>query len=357
MQALPHVAHVECAARRRLWHNLNVQKQPRDLRLGLSTVMALASLAAGPGCGSTSAGDAGGGSAPDAPAAPQSGVQLHVGPWAVAPGEEINRCVVAQVEKTLLVNGIESWAGQNVHHFRTDATIANVPLGDHDCAEIFTQEVMANSITLYSTTKAHERIDFPKGTAGQLPRGFVTLIMSYHYLNTSADSQTVEGYLNLETTTRDQVETLINGLVGTYDDFELPPLAKTSLKATCNIDRPIDVIALTSHAHDLLTSFEIRLVRQGNRPAEPDHFSDDGRTSILKTYIDAPVRLEPGDQIEWICSYDNPTDLPVREGEGAADEMCKAIVVYVPDQGALACNATREQEVVTPTQTAPPADF
>jgi hypothetical protein len=42
--------------------------------------------------------------------------------------------------------------------------------------------------------------------------------------------------------------------------------------------------------------------------------------------------LKAGDRLTWECEMDNPTDLVVRFGDMAADQMCNLFGYYVADQ-------------------------
>lgn len=292
---------------------------------------------------------------PPPPPAVDGGIQLHVGPFDVAAGTEIHKCVVQRMEDSLLVNQIESWSTDKSHHFAADVTIVNIPEGTFDCRDVFTSEVMANSMTVYSTDRAHNLIDFPAGSAGKLPAKYARVILSFHYVNPTKEARHVEGFLNLYTTDPKNVQTLVNGIVGSVDKFTLPPRSPATITGTCTVDRAVDVIALTGHAHQQLTSFELRLVRGGVRPEAPDYHTTEWSGPPLDVRSDAPIHLEPGDAIEWTCNYQNPTDAPITEGESTSQEMCMAIVVYLPDQGFLACRVTPSVPKGKAKQQTPPA--
>lgn len=320
---------------------------------------ALAALAfassAAMGCGAEAPPDGLDAKAPPPP--PASGIQLEVGPFHVPAGEEIFRCTVVKVEDTLLVDAIESFAGDDVHHFSVDATLATIPSGVYDCNDVFTSDVMQNSLTVYSTTRPHDRIRFGDGIAGKLPARFFTLILSYHYLNTTGEPQDVGGYLNIETTTKDKVKTLINGIVGATRRFVVPPQSERSFTKRCTTDRALDVLAVTSHAHEQLSLFEVSFIKNGARPEAPHHVATDGLNPDMTVFTDAPIHLEPGDAMEWTCHYKNPTDAPITEGERADQEMCQAIAIYAPDQGFLSCNVYDDQTEKPFKQLAPPASI
>lgn len=288
------------------------------------------------------------------PPAPASGVQLHVGPWVVQPGQEINRCTTFHLDDEMLVDGIETWTSEHVHHFATTATIVYVPDGVHDCSEVFTDDVMRNSQTVFSTTRTHHQIIFPPGMAGKLSAGFTTVILAMHYINASPKPLVAEGYLNLTTTTKDKVTTLVNGVVAHQRMFSLPPHSVTHPTGRCMLDRPIDVLAIGSHAHSRMTSLEIRILKNGVRPDLPDYVNYDWATPQIDMHTDAPIHLNAGDGIEWICNYENDGDTTIVEGQNTTDEMCTAVLVYAPDQGFLTCDVTPDAPVGTVRVAAPP---
>jgi hypothetical protein len=270
------------------------------------------------------------------------GLQYKVGPFEIPANSEIHKCVTTRIEDSILVNRIESFASEKSHHFSADVTIVAIPEGVFDCHDVFTNEVMANSMTVYSTDRATNRVDFPDGVAGKLPAKYAHLILSFHFVNPSAKAKTVEGYLNLWTTDPSNVHTLVNGIVGEARNFKLPARSHSSVTGTCTIDRAVDVVALTGHAHQELTSFELRLIRGGKRPEKPDYRTTEWSGPPLDVRAQDPVHLDAGDSIEWTCNYENPRDETITDGESTSQEMCMAIVVYMPDQGFLACRVTPE---------------
>jgi hypothetical protein len=305
-------------------------------------------------CGSATDSDAPSSWPPPPPAA---GIQLKIGPFELAPGDEIHKCVTYDVQDTMLINRIESFSTLKSHHFAADVTVVPLPEGTHDCRDIFTEAVMQSSMTVYSTDRQQNRIDFPDGVAGKLPAQFAKLILSFHVVNPSSKPINVEGYINLHTTEREKVHALINGIVGSVLHFSLPPRADTTLTGTCTVDRPIDVIAMTGHAHQRLSSFELRLIHGGTRPQQPDYQTHEWSGPPLDAFTDKPVHMNPGDSIEWRCSYRNESDAPVTDGEKTSQEMCMVVVVYMPDQGFLTCNVTPAKPQGKVRQQTPPGQL
>jgi hypothetical protein len=288
------------------------------------------------------------------PAKPAEGVQFHVGPYTVPAGAELNQCETFHLDDTLLVDGIETWTSEHVHHFATIATPSAVPDGSNPCSEVLTEAVMQTSQTLFSTTRTHHKIDFPAGMAGKVAGGYLNIVLSLHYVNATDQPLVAEAYLNLTSTTRDQVQTLVNGVVAHQRKFSLPPHSTTAPTARCMLDRPIDVLAIGSHAHARLTDLDIRFLRGGVRPDAPDYVNPDWQTPYIDMFPDAPVHLDPGDGIEWTCNYQNDSDLTIVEGQKTSDEMCTAVLVYAPDQGFLTCDTTPDQPVQTVFEASPP---
>jgi hypothetical protein len=282
------------------------------------------------------------------------GVQFHVGPFTVPPGGELNQCQTFHLDDTLLVDGIETWTSERVHHFATTATPSAVPDGSNPCDQVLTEAVMQTSQTLFSTTRTHHQIVFPDGLAGKVAGGYINLVLSLHYVNATGAPLVAEAYLNLTTTTKDKVRTLVNGVVAHQRMFTLPPHSTTAPTGRCMLDRPIDVLAIGSHAHARLTSLDIRFLRAGARPDAPDYSNPDWQTPLIDMFPDAPVHLEPGDGIEWICNYRNDGDTPIVEGQKTSDEMCTAVLVYAPDQGFLTCDVTPDAPTQTVKVASPP---
>lgn len=292
-----------------------------------------------------------------APPPPARGVQLHAGPFRVEPGEEIRKVVVVNLPETLLVSALESFTTGSAHHFAVDATIAGFPDGAYDHEEIYTEEVMANSMSVFSTTLPRDRIEFGGGIAGKLPAGFLTALLSLHYLNTSSEPVMAEGWVNVETIPPEEVTTLINGAVAAMVDFEVPARSERTFTGRCATDKAMDILAVTHHAHAAMTNFELRFVRGGQRPEAPHHTSQDGLTSTLTRFVEQPIHLEPGDLLEWSCTFANTGETPIVEGDQVSkrEEMCQAISLYMPDQGFRACTVSPENPERAFKQLTPPA--
>jgi hypothetical protein len=291
---------------------------------------------------------------PQPPQPSPAGLQFHVGPYTVAPGAELEECTTFHLDDEVLVDGIETWTSEKVHHFATTATISAVPEGSNPCSEVLTEQVMQTSQTVFSTTRTHHQVVFPPGYAGKVSAGYTNLVLSLHYVNASDQPAVAEAYLNLTTTTKDQVQTLVNGVVAHQRKFTLPPQSMTAPTGRCLVDRPVDVLAIGSHAHARLTELDIRFLHGGVRPDMPDYANLDWQTPLIDMFPQTPVHLDPGDGIEWTCNYTNATDAPIVEGPHTTDEMCTAVLVYAPDQGFLTCDTTPDQPTVTTIQTAPP---
>ena len=51
-----------------------------------------------------------------------------------------------------------------------------------------------------------------------------------------------------------------------------------------------------------------------------------------RTYwLEEPLSVGPGDEIEQHCVWNNPTDQDVYWGEGTVDEMCLMVVIVTMD--------------------------
>ena len=278
------------------------------------------------------------------PPPPEHGYQFLAGPWTVEPGTEIERCITIKVPETFTVGGFEVWGNTAFHHFALYATLAAMPEGEKDCRAVLTDRVMPFTQTVFSTSRQHHTVDFPRGVGGKFDGSLMTLIIAVHHLNPTKEPVEVRGAFNLVTRPEDTVTTWVNALVHHVREFSLPPRSETVVKGRCVAAAPIDVYATGSHGHAALQKLELRLTRGGTVPDEPFYVNTEGLTPRIDVYADAPLRLEKGDGLEVRCHYKNDTDLPIVEGPKTTDEMCTGVLVYGPDRGYLRCDTPPDAE-------------
>lgn len=124
------------------------------------------------------------------------------------------------------------------------------------------------------------------------------------------------------------------------NSFTLPAHQRTDVASTCTpqgqVD-PIHLLNVTPHMH--LTGVRAQLAlnrKSGERIALHDaaySFSEQ-RTFELPSDRSAPdVTLNPGDTLTSTCTYDNPRDEAIPQGNQSQNEMCEFAVLAWPAGG------------------------
>lgn len=161
---------------------------------------------------------------------------------------------------------------------------------------------------------------FPSGTGVRMGPEDV-LVVQMHY-NTLAGAPTPDASsVKLQFADRPVQTQLLGGLVGA-GGFTIPP-ATTGYSATDTHDVPLDVslYAVMPHMH-----LKGRTLRFETTHAGADTCLADVRNWRFDwqelVFFQKPVTLKSGDTVKVTCTWDNPSDQPVKEGEGTTDEMC-----------------------------------
>jgi hypothetical protein len=108
------------------------------------------------------------------------------------------------------------------------------------------------------------------------------------------------------------------------------------------MNKPADVIILSSHTHHLGTDFHISRF-DGTNVGEELFVNTDWQTPKLLTFNPA-VHVDAGQGFEYRCNYNNPTDQAVHYGLTANDEMCNMVLVFTPGDTSIQCNVTDTSE-------------
>ena len=113
---------------------------------------------------------------------------------------------------------------------------------------------------------------------------------------------------------------------------DVPANSEGSVEATMTVPEPIDLVVLTSHAHNFLSRFEMFAYRGGAPSKEPIYVNEDWESPAVRV-LDPPLHLEAGDGVMFRCSYRN--DTATKLGWGITNgEMCMPFVMYAYPPGA-----------------------
>jgi hypothetical protein len=91
------------------------------------------------------------------------------------------------------------------------------------------------------------------------------------------------------------------------------------LTRTFLFDKPVSILMLTSHNHELGEKFEIRIAG-GPRNGELVYSSNDWKHPVI-LWLAQPLVLQAGQGLTSIVTYNNITSRTIRHGFLSTDEM------------------------------------
>lgn len=263
-------------------------------------------------------------------APPESGYQMHLGPFEVKPNfeRELYEYQIIGNQEDIFVDRIEIAMRQGSHHFifydfvsGTSLPPANVIRDIRDENNAFinsTIVTLINQVFVFGTQLRNTDYHFPEGVALRIPAG-KGLDMNSHYANYSGQTVTGEVYANLHTIDQSQVQHVAENLFLSKEDFSLPPQQETMVAADYAFGETRHVFMLTSHGHQQLKEFRI-FINGGQRDGELVYFTNDWEHPVLLTY-DPPITLNPGEGLRGEAIYNNTTSRTLGFGLLSTDEM------------------------------------
>jgi len=268
-----------------------------------------------------------------APPAPGTGFQLDEGDFTVGPGEEGLYCMRLPIPTTygdapLFVTEIESRLPIGTHHFfmaynpePIDEATPCSPLGGF----VRTGEADAHDggggKMLFLSGEGEYGYALPDGYAFYLPTGEGHLVTSHHVLNASDETRDMFGVFNVHTATEAEITQPLNTLNCLLQDIWVAPHSSGTVSGTCTAPFDLDVVVLSSHAHQHLQKFEIRhgddLVYESNDWDSPE----------IKT-LAQPLSLAQGEGLTFSCTFKNDGNEWIVFGTGDYGEMCAIMSSY-----------------------------
>ncbi len=271
---------------------------------------------------------------------PESGVQLHLGPFEVQPKfeRELFEFQVLGNTEDLFVNRIEITLRKGSHHFifydfepGTSLPTANEIRDVRDENNRFiisTLEKMTKHVFVFGTQLRNTDYTYPEGVALRVSAG-KGFDLNVHYANYSDEIVTGELYINLNTINKSEVKHLAQMLFLSEQDFALPPQQESSVTADYTFDEKRTIFMLTSHAHQHMKEFRISIIG-GARDGELVYFTNDWEHPVLLEY-DPPIVLNIGEGLRGDALYDNDTDNTLRFGLLSVEEMMIIFGSYYTD--------------------------
>lgn len=259
------------------------------------------------------------------------------GPYALAPGQEINsQCVSATLgnDEPLYVNSVELTTGAGFHHsnwFWVPDDFFDGPDGTWDCDSRGFDEAAAGFMggVLYaqSTQATHEVQAFPPGHAVMIPPR-ARIVAGTHLLNKG--DEPLEVALSLAITTIANPTKKLAGMGFTNESISLPAMRDSRMTLECDLagphqnilGRPLDfsMYYALGHYHDLGTGITLHAVRaDGTADLVFETASRVGDS--LGGPIAPAFSFEGYSKLRFSCNYRNDRATPVRFGVGDR-EMC-----------------------------------
>jgi hypothetical protein len=299
------------------------------------------------GCGAGEAQRAAPGAASEQPA-----FSLDEGALTLNPGQEGLFCrqmavPAAFADGDTFVTGIDADVSLGTHHLivtASDEAPGSVPTLCHDTGSGQAQDgsfqdfaVDPNPLSVLETLKRVElgggggsaKIQFPKGYGKAMPLGFFE--SSHHVLNVGQNPIDIHGRFDFFTAKGAEIEFPMGVIFANALKVDIAPQSDGSVEGTLTVPEAIDLVALTSHAHNFLTRFEMYLYRDGKTASEPIYVSESYETPAVVVQ-DPPVRLNPGDGVTFRCTYRNNTANKVAWGV-TGGEMCMPFAMYAYPDG------------------------
>jgi len=305
--------------------------------LRLAVPVALIALAAG--CSSASGAPRAGADGGEA-GATVGELDLDEGTFTVQPGQEVVYCVripmpAAFQGRDLALTGWDSDIAAPMHHYfmfyDTTPTSGTVPV---PCQGTSPEVPAASaSLSLFSMGV----IIFVAGTghdsyAGNQGYGAVlqsngTFVTNHHVINATAEPLTVGATFKLQVVDAASIAHPTQPLSCQTLDITLPANTATDVTATCLAPYDLDIVSMSSHAHQDLVTFETRMY-DGTQTQPTVLYTSSQWESPVVQQLATPLHLLQGQGLTFTCHYMNATGASIGWGLGATQEMCASMNAY-----------------------------
>ena len=270
-------------------------------------------------------------------AKPDSGIQLHVGPFDVPANFEREFFMYKNLNnpKPIYVNHVQIEMKPGSHHFigyLIDSSSALFPLAKR----LFVPDKIrdlhlpdgADDPLVLATMAFHDffagtqtpRLDyeFPEGVALKLPAR-TGLDLNTHYVNRSGEPSSGEVYMNLHTIDSSAVKHEAKIINMNNTDIELPANKETTVTADFRVPETMNIFQLFSHSHEKTIEFRVEIAG-GKRDGELLYISYDWKHPPVMKF-DPPLVVKRGEKIRLKTTYNNWTDETITFGLRSTDEM------------------------------------
>ena len=295
-----------------------------------------------------------------APPPPGQGYQLHLPPFKIEAGKELEVFYATQIkdengqtpEGDIFVNGFDIFYPTGSHHFILYRVTriglrrgllekdigAGIGVNPEDTFRVVNPEAMEGGhlalldrLPVIGSQRAETEIRFPEGVAMRIA-GDTIFDMNSHYVNLLGTQPIIgETYVNLWTLPPEAVKYEAKGLAASNSDINVPPGTTRKVEGEWTVSNAIKLLRLqgypdvtelnvfqvTSHMHrhgELFEVFRISTDELLHKSVAYDNAPLD--------QFNPPLKLVVGDGLRFECTHSNfDKDEPIRYGVTSEDEM------------------------------------
>jgi hypothetical protein len=265
----------------------------------------------------------------EAPIPPIHGTQIHLPPFELAPGQEIEGC------KSMRATNLEAGAAwrmelkgrRGLHHAVVWKTSSALEDFDVPCFGVPDQIMegfqVPQPLFASSTQVTEEVLEFPPGVALSFDAE-QWLVFNYHYINVTDEPIIAEAYLNVEFVAEEDLADIEYAgfyAFGAIQSIGIPAGGTQRVTTTCAFPDDVSLFSITPHLHKLGTGFEVSL-HDGTEVVGEPLLQADGWFNAETSYLQPAAALSAGEGLTITCEWTNPTDQYVDFGQTTEDEMC-----------------------------------
>jgi hypothetical protein len=279
-------------------------------------------------------------SAPDAASAEAEELDVDEGTFTVPAGQEVVYCVRIPMPasfqgRDLAMTSWESDVSVPAHHYfmfyDPSPTSGTQPVpceGTNPLVQASTAglNLFSMGALLFVAGTGHDAYAADPGYGTVLTKNgsFVT---NHHVINAGAEPVTVSAHFKLMVKNATAVMHPVQALSCQTIDISLPAETTTDVTATCLAPYDLDLVTMSSHAHQDLMTFEQRFY-DGQQTQPAVLYSSAQWDSPLVQHLSTPLHLKAGQGVTFTCHFDNKTGSEIGFGLTATTEMCAAMNEY-----------------------------
>jgi hypothetical protein len=247
--------------------------------------------------------------------------------WTIPAGQEIYKCVRAQVTEDVYISVFRSPVPLGEHHTVLtvkDALEGGDQVGEYDCdvGEL-------DTAMLYASGVGTDDLAFPDGVAIKVTAGQY-LNLNLHLFNANP-SEPLSGRSKIlvkpvaAVPPEKEAEMVF---AGTFL-VAIPP-GGGSARGGCTFTRPATIMTYWPHMHQHATHQKVDMVVGGTPLVLHDQpFDFEEQTNFV---LPTPLQVNAGDSIDVTCTYTNDTDSFILWGDSSNREMCFTGLYRYPKQ-------------------------